>query len=195
MIAGFPVGTSMDTNYCYGQIPALTRDKYARSARADHAGVARARAVRVQRQVHQLRYVNCWPKPIQQPHPPIYIPGGGSIETWDFCLDHDYNYSLPLVRRLQARASSCSTATGSASPSRGKDESPYRAGFAQTICVADTDAEAEKLYAEHIDYFFNRCLHVYPGFADAPGYRTIKTIKAGVLIAADARTLRRRPPT
>ena len=28
LIAGFPVGTSMDTNFCYGQIPALTRDKY-----------------------------------------------------------------------------------------------------------------------------------------------------------------------
>src|SRR4051794_36289381 len=26
-----------------------------------------------------------------------------------------------------------------------------------------------------------RCLHVYPGFADAPGYRTIKTIQAGFL--------------
>ena len=29
LVAGFPVGTSMDTNYCYGQIPALTREKYA----------------------------------------------------------------------------------------------------------------------------------------------------------------------
>src|SRR6204780_563335 len=28
LIAGFPVGTSMDTNFCYGQIPALTREKY-----------------------------------------------------------------------------------------------------------------------------------------------------------------------
>jgi alkanesulfonate monooxygenase SsuD/methylene tetrahydromethanopterin reductase-like flavin-dependent oxidoreductase (luciferase family) len=64
---------------------------------------------------------------------------------------------------------------------RGKDESPYRAAFAQIICVADTDAEAEKLYAEHVLYFFNRCLHVYPGFADAPGYRTIKTIQSGAL--------------
>ena len=25
LVAGFPVGTSMDTNFCYGQIPALTR--------------------------------------------------------------------------------------------------------------------------------------------------------------------------
>src|SRR2546430_2630892 len=29
LVAGFPVGTPMDTNFCYGQIPALTRDKYA----------------------------------------------------------------------------------------------------------------------------------------------------------------------
>jgi hypothetical protein len=64
---------------------------------------------------------------------------------------------------------------------RGVDESPYRAGFAQIFCVAESDAEAERLYAPHILYFFNRCLHVYPGFADAPGYRTIKTLQANVL--------------
>mgnify|MGYP001971607985 CR=1 FL=1 len=29
LLAGFPVGTSMDTNYAYGQIPSLTREKYA----------------------------------------------------------------------------------------------------------------------------------------------------------------------
>ena len=28
LVAGFPVGTPMDTNFSYGQIPALTRDKY-----------------------------------------------------------------------------------------------------------------------------------------------------------------------
>ena len=49
------------------------------------------------------------------------------------------------------------------------------------ICVAETDAEAERLYGPHVSYFFNRCLHLYPGFADAPGYRTVKTIQAGFL--------------
>jgi alkanesulfonate monooxygenase SsuD/methylene tetrahydromethanopterin reductase-like flavin-dependent oxidoreductase (luciferase family) len=63
----------------------------------------------------------------------------------------------------------------------GKDDSPYRATFAQIICVAETDAEAERLYGPHVSYFFNRCLHVFPGFADAPGYRTIKTIQAEFL--------------
>src|SRR5437899_7879860 len=28
LIAGFPVGTSMDTNYCYGVNPATLRDRY-----------------------------------------------------------------------------------------------------------------------------------------------------------------------
>jgi alkanesulfonate monooxygenase SsuD/methylene tetrahydromethanopterin reductase-like flavin-dependent oxidoreductase (luciferase family) len=46
--------------------------------------------------------------------------------------------------------------------------------------VAESDAEAERDYRQHIDYFYNRCLHVYPGFADAPGYRTVKTLKANV---------------
>jgi alkanesulfonate monooxygenase SsuD/methylene tetrahydromethanopterin reductase-like flavin-dependent oxidoreductase (luciferase family) len=63
---------------------------------------------------------------------------------------------------------------------RGKDDSPYRAGFAQTIVVAESDREAEAQFRQHIDYFYNRCLHVYPGFADAPGYRTITTIQANV---------------
>jgi len=63
----------------------------------------------------------------------------------------------------------------------GKDASRYRATFAQIICVGETDAEAERLYGPHVSYFFNRCLHIYPGFVDAPGYRTIKTLQAEFL--------------
>ena len=65
--------------------------------------------------------------------------------------------------------------------SAGKDESPYRATFAQGVLVADTDREAEELYKKHAEYFYNRCLHVHPGFADAPGYRTVRTIKESQL--------------
>ncbi|HVP29040.1 MAG TPA: LLM class flavin-dependent oxidoreductase [Myxococcota bacterium] len=182
LIAGFPVGTSMDTNYCYGQIPALTRDKYAEA----HELIMRAwhedEIFAFDGKYNQLRYVNCWPKPIQKPNPPIYIPGGGSVETWDFCLDHDYNYSyLSFTGYLRGKL--LLDGYWDRVAARGKDESPYRAAFAQTICVGETDEEAEKLYAEHVSYFYNRCLHIYGGFADAPGYRTIKTIKHGAMSA------------
>ena len=93
LIAGFPVGTPMDTNFCYGQIPALTRDKYREAHEMIMKAWASDEPFAFDGKYNQLRWVNCWPKPIQKPHPPIYIPGGGSIETWDFCLDYDYNYS------------------------------------------------------------------------------------------------------
>src|SRR5881409_2092161 len=93
LVAGFPVGTPMDTNFCYGQIPALTRDKYRKAHDLIMKAWASDEPFAFDGKYNQLRWVNCWPKPIQKPHPPIYIPGGGSIETWDFCLDYDYNYS------------------------------------------------------------------------------------------------------
>ena len=129
---------------------------------------------------NQLRYVNCWPKPIQKPHPPIYIPGGGSIETWDFCVEHDYNYAYLSFGGFVA-GKALMDGYWERVAAIAPDESPYRGAFAQIICVADTDAEAEELYAEHILYFYNRCLHVAPEFSDPPGYRTVKTIRAGKL--------------
>ena len=182
LLAGFPVGTSMDTNYCYGQIPALTRDKYAEAHELVRRAWAEEEPFAFDGKYNQLRHVNLWPKPIQKPHPPIYIPGGGSIETWDFCLDNDYNYSY-LSFTGYLRGKKLLDGYWDQVAKRGKDESPYRGAFAQTICVAETDQEAEKLYAEHVNYFYNRCLHIYGGFADAPGYRTIKTLQADVLNA------------
>jgi alkanesulfonate monooxygenase SsuD/methylene tetrahydromethanopterin reductase-like flavin-dependent oxidoreductase (luciferase family) len=170
----------MDTNFCYGQIPALTRDKYAEAHELIRRAWAEDEPFAFDGRYNQLRWVNCWPKPIQKPHPPIYIPGGGSVETWDFCLDHDYNYSY-LSFSGYRRGKKLMDGYWERVAARGKDESPYRAAFAQTICVADTDREAEELYAEHVSYFYNRCLHVHTPFSDPPGYRTIKTIQLGAL--------------
>jgi alkanesulfonate monooxygenase SsuD/methylene tetrahydromethanopterin reductase-like flavin-dependent oxidoreductase (luciferase family) len=189
LVAGFPVGTPMDTNFCYGQIPALTRDKYYEGHDLIMKAWEATEPFAFDGKYNQLRYVNCWPKPIQKPHPPIYIPGGGSIETWDFCLDHDYNYSYLSFGGYLA-GKKLLDGYWERVAARDKDDSPYRAAFAQIIAVADTDAEAERLYSEHILYFFNRCLHVYPGFSDPPGYRTISTIKAGVLDQLRAENMR-----
>jgi alkanesulfonate monooxygenase SsuD/methylene tetrahydromethanopterin reductase-like flavin-dependent oxidoreductase (luciferase family) len=178
LVAGFPVGTSMDTNFCYGQIPALTREKYQEAHDLILRSWAEDEPFAFNGRYTQLRYANCWPKPIQK-NPPIFIPGGGSLETYDFCLDYDYVYCY-LSFSGYKRAKQLMDGYWQRVADRGKDMSPYRAGFAQTIVVAESDAEAERDYRQHIDYFYNRCLHVYPGFADAPGYRTIRTLQANV---------------
>lgn len=180
VVAGMPVGTSMDTNFAYGEVPATLRDKY----REAHDLIIRAWTERepfaFNGRFTQLRYVNIWPRPIQKPHPPVWIPGGGSIETWDWCVERNYLYAylsyfgylrgLKVFDRYWERV-----------VEMGAEPNPFRSGFLQLICVSDTDAKAEKEYSKHVDYFFNRCLHVADGFADAPGYRTEATIRAGIL--------------
>ena len=181
LLAGFPVGTSMDTNYAYGTVPATTRSRYAEAHELIMRAWREPEPFTFNGRYTKLRYVICWPKPIQTP-PPIFIPGGGSIETWDFCLEHDYVYCY-LSFYGYLRAKQLMEGFWQRVDDWGKDRSPYRAGFAQTIIVAESDREAESEYREHVDYFYNRCLHVYPGFADAPGYRTVKTIKANATSA------------
>ena len=41
---------------------------------------------------YKLRYTNTWPRPIQKPHPEIWIPGAGSLETLEFVARHHYAY-------------------------------------------------------------------------------------------------------
>ena len=60
------------------------------------------------------------------------------------------------------------------------ERNPYRAGFLQLVVVADTDEQAERDYYAHARYFYDKCLHVFAGFADAPGYRSIRTLEAGL---------------
>jgi alkanesulfonate monooxygenase SsuD/methylene tetrahydromethanopterin reductase-like flavin-dependent oxidoreductase (luciferase family) len=127
----------------------------------------------------KLRYVNTWPKPVQKPHPPIWIPAGGSVETWEWVSRLDYMFSY-LSYFGHQRGLSVMRNFWEEIGKLGKDDNPYRAGFLQFVAVSETDEQAERDYAEHAEYFYNRCLHIYPGFADAPGYRTLRTVKAGL---------------
>ena len=180
LIAGFPVGTSMDDNFCYGAVPATLREKYYEAHDLIVKAWKEMEIFSFNGKYTQLRYVNLWPRPVQQPHPPIWIPGGGSVETYDFCANHDYQYSF-LSYFGYIAGKKVADGYWEVMAKQGKELNPYSMGFAQVVIVANSDEEAERLYAPHVDYFFNRCLHVYNGFADAPGYRTVKTIKAGML--------------
>ena len=178
MIAGFPVGTPMDTLFAYGMNPATLRERY-------HEGVDLIRKAWASDEVfsfngvhNKLRYVNCWPRPVQKPGPPIWIPGGGSVDTWAWCAENDLVY---LYLSYFGYKAGLRTMRGywNKVAELGKDLNPYRAGFAQFFGVADSEAEARRLYKEPAEYFFNRCLHVYAGFADPPGYKTLATVRNG----------------
>ena len=163
LIAGFPVGTSMDINYCYGQNPATLRDKYREAHDLIIKAWARARAVRLERQVHEAALR----EPLAAADPEAASAGLGPGPR----LDRDLGLlrrprlqlQLPLVQRLQARAEDARRLLGAAAPQRGKEANPYSGAFFQQVCISDTDAACEREWWPHVDYFFNKCLHLYPG--------------------------------
>jgi len=179
LVAGFPVGTPMDTTFCYGEPPGTLRDKYQEAHDLIIQAWTRPEVFPFNGRYTQLRYVNIWPRPVQKPHPPIWIPGGGSIETWEWVTQHDYMYSY-LSYFGHQRGLSVMQGFWDEVERQGKEPNPYRAGFLQFVAVSETDAQAEKDYGEHAEYFYNRCLHVHLGFADPPGYRTMRTVQAGL---------------
>src|SRR3984885_12796332 len=93
LVAGFPVGTPMDTTYCYGQSPATLREKYREGVNLILRAWSEPEVFSFNGKYTQLRYVNIWPRPMQKPRPPVWVPGGASIETWDLCLDKDFLYA------------------------------------------------------------------------------------------------------
>ena len=179
LVAGFPVGTPMDTVYCYGQSPATLREKYREGVELILRSWSEPDVFSFNGKYTQLRYVNIWPRPVQKPRPPVWVPGGASVETWDFCLDHDFLYAnLSYFGYLEAKK--IMDGFWETADRKKLDRNPYRAGFLQFIAVADSDAEAERLYAEHALYFYQRCLHVYGGYVNPPGYTSVATIRAGI---------------
>ncbi len=128
---------------------------------------------------NQQRYVNIWPRPVQKPHPPIWIPGGGSVETWQWCAEMDYVYCYLSYYGYKAGQATMSGFWDEMAR-LGKDRNPYRAGFLQFVGVAETREEAYRLYREPAEYFYGRCLHVDPRFAGPPGYATEETQRRGI---------------
>ncbi|TML07505.1 MAG: LLM class flavin-dependent oxidoreductase [Actinobacteria bacterium] len=129
LVAGFPVGTSMDTCYSYGINPGQLRARYAEAHDLIMQAWRSPKPFAFNGRYTKLRYVNSSPRPLQQPHPPVWIPGGGSsVETWDLAATHDYVYAYLSYYGYE---SGKLTMDGfwQYVTDRGLDDNPYRAAF------------------------------------------------------------------
>lgn len=176
LITGFPLGSSQDSNFAYGIPPATTREQHREGFDLILKAWQSREVFTHNGDYSKLRYVNPWPKPLQKPHPPIWIPGSGSVETMDFALERDFpffflsyfgaDYAENMLKKFWERAEIA-----------GRDDNPYRVGMFQIVLCADTDEEAREMFAPHVDYFYKRTAHIYPGFIEAPGYKTVNSLK------------------
>jgi alkanesulfonate monooxygenase SsuD/methylene tetrahydromethanopterin reductase-like flavin-dependent oxidoreductase (luciferase family) len=122
---------------------------------------------------YQLRYVNPWPRPLQQPHPPIWVPGAGSLETMEFCARHHYAYmGIPYFHRRVFQRNF--DLMREACAKQGYTPPPEQLGWLTPIYIGDTDAQAWDEYEPHLFYFAHRLLEGIA--ASPPGYTTAKSL-------------------
>ncbi len=178
LIAGFPVGSPMDTVFAYGTNPAHLREKYDEGLELILRAWKEREVFSFNGNYTKLRYVNCWPRPLQDPHPPVWIPGGTSIDTWEWTAANDYCYLfLSYFGFEPARA--VMDGYWKARRAAGREPNPFAGGFVQLVGVAETEKEAYDLYREPALYFTN-VNHTYVGYVDPPGYKTVRTVRAGL---------------
>ena len=71
---------------------------------------------------NQLRYVNPWPQPLQKPHPPVWLAGGGSVETCEMAVNNDYTYSFLSFFGYQLRQEGDGRVLGDGRPPRRRPQ-------------------------------------------------------------------------
>jgi len=174
LIAGFVVGGGPEY-YSFSMNPAQARERFyechdivlkawTADGPTEHIG-----------KHYKLRYLNTWPKPVQKPHPEIWIPGVGSLETMEFVARHRYAYmGIPYFHvnvfertfRLFREAAE----------KEGYQADPLQMGWLEPIYVAETDERARREYEEHFFYFVKRLL---PGInVSPPGYTTLRSYES-----------------
>lgn len=177
LIAGFALGAPQDACFAYGQDPSTLRARY----REAHDLIMRAWTEQgpfsFNGRFTKQRYVNVWPRPLQQPHPPVWIPGGESVEARRWCAEHDYVYCYLSYFGCEP-AREAMAGFWRELDALGKDRNPFQAGFLQFVGVAQTRDEALRIYREPIEYLYDCCLYVSSGWIDPPGYTSEATLRA-----------------
>lgn len=173
VIAGMVFGTPMDSAFAYGRPPIEVRERFHEARELVLRSWREREPFAFNGKYTQLRYVNTWPKPIQE-RPPIWVPGSNSVETWDLVTEENYCYGHLSFSGLQSSKPLVDGYWDYVSE-RGGDMNPHRMAFTQLVCVADTDAEAEAKYYEAVKYF-QRVRDPAMRYAAAPGYSTVKSM-------------------
>jgi alkanesulfonate monooxygenase SsuD/methylene tetrahydromethanopterin reductase-like flavin-dependent oxidoreductase (luciferase family) len=106
---------------------------------------------------YPLRYVNPWPLPQQRPHPPIWIPGGLSIETMGETAKRGYSFFLSSRSHGPATVAA-SKRFAQEVEKTGQQYHPHRFGILISTFVSETDERAREEADEGVWYFLKNCL-------------------------------------
>jgi len=126
---------------------------------------------------YQVRYVNVWPRPLQKPYPPVWIPGFGSKETVEWCAHPSRKYPYLAVFMPDHLIKWFFDQYREAANGFGYEASPYQLGHLMPIYVAETDSRAKEEAADHVLWLYHNGLRHKWEFLFPPGYVTAASMR------------------
>ncbi len=126
-----------------------------------------------------FEYVNVWPRPFQQPHPPIWCPSQGSLETIEWAAHPDRKYVyLQTYSPLDSVQRYLDLYRQVAATRYGYTASSDRIGWCAPVYVGETDETALEEARPHIEAMFNVYLpKVSELMFFPPGYMSNASLK------------------
>jgi len=126
---------------------------------------------------YHFNYVNTWPRPYQQPHPPIWIPSQGSRETIEWASHPSRRYTYLQTFSPTTALARYMAMYKEEAEKQGWKAGPEQLGWALPFYVADTDARAHREAKPHIEAFINKFLRMPPEMLLPPGYLSLASMK------------------
>lgn len=127
---------------------------------------------------YHFRYVNLWPRPYQQPHPPVWVPGTGSTETMKWVAERRYNYMS--VFAPAAIIKTWFDKFRAAANAAGYEPAPEQLGWLVPIFIGETHEKAREEAREHLDWLYRVGLRLRGEYFYPPGYLSAGSMR-GIL--------------
>lgn len=188
LVAGFAVGGGHE-HYNYNVSPPRAREQFWEAADLIVRAWTEPGPFSHEGKYFPLRYVNLWPRPLQQPHPPVWIPGARSLETMAEVARRGFTYFLSTRSHL-SQVRDAALRFAEVVRDHGGRYHPFRMGLLLSVYVSETDEQARAESQAAVWYFLRNCLK---GHLRRQG-RTLTFPPGGTSVASWEAFLRRWDP-
>ena len=177
VISGLVVGTGNEF-FSYNVNPTYARERFHEAHELILKAWTRARAVRLGGQRTTASATStCGRKPMQKPHPPIWIPGSGSQETIEWVAEHRYTYMvLPTLAPYELRARTAEQFREACERDGLYERATSRSAGASACTSPRPMRRAVAEYEPHFWYYARNLLRNRDTFNAPPGHSSIDSL-------------------
>ncbi|HWT91359.1 MAG TPA: LLM class flavin-dependent oxidoreductase [Solirubrobacteraceae bacterium] len=172
---GLPMGHGMQHHSTGVMNPAKTRARFREAHDLLVAALTQPGPFEWKGEWFNIPYVNLWPRPLQTPRPPIWVPGGGSLETLELVAKHRYTYlgvlspKPAMLKTMEKLRELCRE--------QGYEADPKQLVRGVSIHVAESDAQARREAEAHELWQYQNFFHSPQHDNFPPGYISADSLR------------------